>query len=54
MPRKSYRSRRVSRKRRGKSRYNVFMSKEIKRVKSQNPRLSHKAAFKKAASNWRG
>ena len=25
---------------------------EIKKIKKQNPKMSHKAAFKKAASNW--
>jgi hypothetical protein len=35
-----------------KGSYIKFMSCEIKKIKKQNPKMSHKAAFKKAASNW--
>jgi len=34
------------------SEYNKFMKKEIKNVKQSNPKLSHRDAFSKAASNW--
>ena len=32
--------------------YNLFMKKEIQRVKKNNPALDHKEAFKQAANNW--
>lgn len=32
--------------------YNLFMKKEIQRVKKNNPTLDHKEAFKQAAKNW--
>jgi len=35
-----------------KGSYIKFMSCEIKKVKKDNPKMTHKAAFKKAASNW--
>jgi hypothetical protein len=35
-----------------KGSYIKFMSCEIKKIKKQNPKMSHKAAFKKAAANW--
>ena len=36
----------------GKGSYHKFMKCEIKKVKKENPKMSHKQAFKKAASNW--
>ncbi|KAL7752685.1 class-I pyridine nucleotide-disulfide oxidoreductase-like protein [Sorochytrium milnesiophthora] len=33
-------------------RYNMFMKKELAKVKVDHPTLSHKEAFKRAASNW--
>ena len=33
--------------------YQIFMGTEIKKVKEQNPELSHKDAFKIAATNWK-
>lgn len=32
--------------------YNLFMKKEIQRVKKNDPTLEHKEAFKQAANNW--
>ena len=32
--------------------YNLFMKKEIQRVKKNDPTLDHKEAFKQAANNW--
>lgn len=37
---------------RNPSPYNLFMSREVKRIKSENPKLDHRIAFKKAANNW--
>eukprot|EP00210_Caulerpa_lentillifera_P001347 g1296.t1 len=37
---------------RNPSPYNHFMSHEVKRIKSANPLLDHKEAFKMAANNW--
>lgn len=34
------------------SKYNLFMKKEIKDLKKNNPTLDHKEAFKQAANNW--
>jgi hypothetical protein len=31
--------------------YNLFMKKELSRVKASNPKLDHKEAFKVAAGN---
>ncbi|PVV01040.1 hypothetical protein BB560_004557 [Smittium megazygosporum] len=45
-PRKTGRSRK-------QSSYNIFMKTEIAKVKVGNPTLSHKDAFKMAASNWK-
>ena len=39
-------------KKRKPSAYNKFMATEIKKQKKLNPKLDHKAIFKKAASNW--
>ncbi|KAJ3126535.1 hypothetical protein HK098_007435 [Nowakowskiella sp. JEL0407] len=33
--------------------YNVFLASELKRVKEANPTMTHKEAFKQAASNWK-
>ncbi|KAI9203018.1 uncharacterized protein BJ171DRAFT_511567 [Polychytrium aggregatum] len=33
--------------------YNVFMKDELKKLKDANPSLSHREAFKQAASNWK-
>ncbi|KAJ1816588.1 hypothetical protein LPJ56_002307 [Coemansia sp. RSA 2599] len=33
--------------------YNVFFTRELKRLKEQNPEMSHKDAFKQAGLNWR-
>ena len=33
--------------------YNLFMQNEIAAVKSANPKMEHKEAFKKAAANWK-
>ena len=35
------------------SAYNRFMKTEIPKVKKANPKISHKEAFKKAASNYK-
>lgn len=35
------------------SAYNTFMKDEVQKVKKSNPSLSHKDAFKVAASNWK-
>ncbi|GMH40088.1 hypothetical protein BSKO_07992 [Bryopsis sp. KO-2023] len=37
---------------RNPSPYNLFMSREVKRIKSEHPDLDHREAFKQAASNW--
>jgi hypothetical protein len=42
----------TSTKKRKLSPYNIFMKTEIKKVKKDNPKLSHQQAFKKAAGNW--
>jgi len=39
-------------KKRKISDYNKFMKTEIKKVKNDDPKLSHQQAFKKAAGNW--
>ncbi|KAI8324092.1 hypothetical protein GQ54DRAFT_251523, partial [Martensiomyces pterosporus] len=33
--------------------YNVFFQRELKRIKQENPSISHKEAFKQAGLNWR-
>ncbi|KAI9189934.1 hypothetical protein H9P43_001367 [Blastocladiella emersonii ATCC 22665] len=33
--------------------YNVYMSKELRRVKVESPSMNHKDAFRTAAYNWR-
>ncbi|KAJ3308605.1 Axial regulator YABBY 4 [Blyttiomyces sp. JEL0837] len=38
---------------RAPSAYNLFMKNELPRVKAANPTMSHKDAFKVAASNWK-
>ncbi|KAI8845185.1 yabby protein-domain-containing protein [Chytriomyces cf. hyalinus JEL632] len=35
------------------SAYNMFMKTELSRVKSEDPKLTHKEAFKIAAGNWK-
>jgi len=42
----------TSTKKRKLSPYNIFMKTEIKKVKKNDPKLSHQQAFKKAAGNW--
>ncbi|KAI9005373.1 hypothetical protein HDU85_001458 [Gaertneriomyces sp. JEL0708] len=37
---------------RGASPYNLFMKSELAKVKAEKPDLSHKEAFKEAASRW--
>jgi hypothetical protein len=39
-------------KKRAPSAYNLFMKKEIPVLKKENPKLSHKEVFAKAAKNW--
>ena len=34
------------------SAFNIFMKQELKRLKSANPGMDHKKAFKQAAQNW--
>ena len=48
------RKKKAKTKKRGLSPYNKFMKTEIKKVKNENPSLSHQEAFKKAAGNWKG
>lgn len=48
------RKKKAASKKRGLSDYNKFMKTEIKKVKSENPKLTHQEAFKKAAGNWKG
>ena len=43
----------ASGKKRAPSAFNLFMKKEIGRVKNLNPNLSHQDAFKAAAQNWK-
>ncbi|KAJ3055022.1 hypothetical protein BCR33DRAFT_711422 [Rhizoclosmatium globosum] len=38
---------------RAPSPYNIFMKTELPKVKAADPSLSHKEAFKVAASNWK-
>ncbi|KAJ2786369.1 hypothetical protein GGI15_001577 [Coemansia interrupta] len=33
--------------------YNVFFTRELKRIKAENPEMPHKEAFTQAALNWR-
>ena len=35
------------------SAYNLFMSKELKKLKAEHPNKSHAERFKMAASNWK-
>ena len=44
--------RKTSTKKSKLSPYNIFMKTEIKKVKKENPKLTHQQAFKKAAGNW--
>ncbi|KAJ6911526.1 hypothetical protein NC652_021969 [Populus alba x Populus x berolinensis] len=37
---------------RGPSAYNRFIREEIRRIKTENPRIAHKEAFSTAAKNW--
>uniref|UniRef100_A0A6N2K9J5 HMG box domain-containing protein n=1 Tax=Salix viminalis TaxID=40686 RepID=A0A6N2K9J5_SALVM len=39
-------------RRRGPSAYNRFIREEIRRLKTENPRIAHKEAFSTAAKNW--
>jgi len=41
------------REKRSPSEYNEFIAKEIPRVKSKNPSMSHKEAFTQATANWK-
>jgi hypothetical protein len=34
------------------SAYNIFMKKELTKLKEQNPQMDHKERFKLAANNW--
>ncbi len=34
--------------------FNIFMKKELARLKQLTPGLDHKVAFKQAAQNWKG
>ena len=36
------------------SAFNIFMKKELARLKQATPGLDHKVAFKQAARNWKG
>ena len=40
-------------KKRAPSKYNIFMSEEIKKIKAENPNMIHQEAFKTAARNWK-
>jgi len=42
----------TQKKPRGATAYNLFLSKEIARLKQSDPLLSHQEVFKKAAANW--
>jgi len=42
-----------STKSKGKTKYNEFMQKEIAKIKSENPGIVHKEAFKRAAGLWK-
>lgn len=35
------------------SKFNIFMKTEIKRCKKMSPNMTHRAAFKMAAQNWK-
>ncbi|KAI8373165.1 uncharacterized protein BYT42DRAFT_579425 [Radiomyces spectabilis] len=37
---------------RAMSPYNQYMKTELAKIKSENPGMEHKAAFKMAAKNW--
>ena len=54
--RKPARSNRKSSRKSGKkkSAYNVYMSKELKKLKAEYPEKSHAERFKMAAANWKG
>ena len=43
----------MAKTRRKLSKFNIFMKSEIKRVKKMHPSMSHQAAFKMAAQNWK-
>jgi hypothetical protein len=36
-----------------KSDYNIFIKKELERLKKKNPNKDHKERFKEAAKNWK-
>jgi hypothetical protein len=38
---------------RKKNPYNIFMGKELKRLKKIKPNMDHKLRFKEAAQNWK-
>ena len=38
---------------RKKTPYNIFMGKELKRLKKVKPNMDHKQRFKEAAQNWK-
>lgn len=39
-------------KKRSLSKYNIFMQKEMKKVKSKNPNIDHKNLFRICVENW--
>ncbi|XP_022151051.1 axial regulator YABBY 4-like [Momordica charantia] len=41
-----------AKRQRAPSAYNCFIKNEIRRLKAQNPQMSHKEAFRTAAKNW--
>jgi len=42
-----------AKKKRKPSAYNVYMKKELARLKKKHPRSSHSVLFKKAAKSWK-
>ena len=42
-----------AKKKRKPSAYNVYMKKELSRLKKKHPRSSHSVLFKKAAKSWK-
>lgn len=44
----------AKRGKRAPSAFNIFMKKELARLKQLTPGLDHKVAFKQAAHNWKG
>ena len=41
------------RKPRAPSAYNIFMKKEMSKIKKENPGIAHQSAFRKAAKAWK-